>query len=64
MIAPQKPFYTQPQVWTLFDFRVPGTGARMRREAYSWKSSASIERIDEHHAILVVRPGGARRLAR
>ena len=52
-----------PETLVIFDFRVPGTGSRMRREMYAWKSCASIERLDDHHAVLIVRPGGARRLA-
>ncbi|CAA9325705.1 MAG: hypothetical protein AVDCRST_MAG93-5949 [uncultured Chloroflexia bacterium] len=52
-----------PETLAIFDFRVPGTGCRMRREMYAWKHCASIERLDQHHAVLIVRPGGARELA-
>ncbi len=64
MSAPQEEFYPkhETEVWILFNFRVPRTGCRMRREMYTWKSSASIERLDQHHTVLTIRPGGARRL--
>lgn len=48
-----------PELWVLFDFRIPKTGCEMRRMAYAWKSRASFERLDAHHAVLVIRPGGA-----
>jgi hypothetical protein len=51
-----------PETLIIF-FRIPGTGCRMRREMYAWKSCASIERLDRHHAVLIVRPGAARGLA-
>ncbi len=51
-----------PYELAILDFRVPGTGCRMRREMYAWKRCASIERLDQYHAVLIVRPGGARRL--
>jgi hypothetical protein len=52
-----------PYELVLFDFRVRGTGSRMRREAYCWKSRASIERLDRHHAVMTIRPGGAKGIA-
>lgn len=52
-----------PYELAIFDFRVPGTGCRMRREMYAWKSCASMERLDQHHAVLIVQPGGAREFA-
>ncbi len=64
MIAPQEESYSkyETEVWVLFDFRVRKTECRIRREMYAWKHSASIERLDQHHAVLIVRSGGARRL--
>ncbi len=66
MDAPQGEFYSkhETEVWLLFDFRVFGTGRRLRQEMYAWKSCASMERLDQHHGVLIVRPGGARRIAR
>lgn len=66
MTAPLQPSIADSPLETLvvFDFRVPGTGRRMRREAYSWKSCASIERLDQYHAVMTIRPGGARELIR
>lgn len=53
-----------PETLIVFDFRIPGAGCRMRREKHAWRSYATIERLDQHHAVLIVRPGGARRLAK
>ena len=66
MIAPQPKFYPnhETEFWVLFDSRVPSAGSRMRREARAWKACASVERVDEDHAVLIVRLGGARELAR
>jgi hypothetical protein len=52
----------EPYELVLFDFRVRETGSRLRREAYAWKSSTSIERLDRHHAVMIVRPGGAKEI--
>ncbi len=51
-----------PETLIIFDFCVPGAGCRMRRMKYAWKHCASIERLDRHHAVLIVRAGGAREL--
>jgi hypothetical protein len=51
------------EVWALFDFRTPGAGSKMCRQNYAWKSCASIERLDRHHAVLIVRTSGAQELA-
>ena len=65
MIAPQPSIQdSPPETLVIFDFRLPGTGCRMRREMYAWKSCASIERLDQYHAVVTIRPGGARELAR
>jgi hypothetical protein len=52
------------EVCILFDFRIPRAGCKMRRHKFAWKSYATIERLDEHHAVLIVRPGGAREITR
>ena len=64
MIAPQAEFYPEHEneVWVLFDFRVPGTGRKMRRDTYFWKTYASIEHPDQHHAVMTIKPGGAREI--
>ena len=53
-----------PETLVVFDLRVPGTGSGMRREVHAWKPCVSIERLDQNHAVLIVRPGGARRLVK
>ena len=49
----------------LFDLRLPGTADRLERERERAASQAQsdIEALDENHVVLIVRPGGARRLA-
>jgi hypothetical protein len=47
----------------LFDLRVPGSVERLHSERAAWREHADIELLDFEHAVLVVRPGTARRLA-
>ena len=54
---------SSPGILIIYDFRVSGAGCRIRREMCAWKFCASIERLDQHHAVLIVRPGGARKFA-
>ena len=48
----------------LFDLRLPGTVHRLDRERAAWQAQSDIEALDENHFVLLVRPGGARRLPR
>ena len=48
----------------LFDLRLPGTADRLDRERAAWQAQSDIEALDENHFVLLVRPGGARRLPR
>ena len=48
----------------LFDLRLPGTTERLHRERAAWREHSDIETLDENHFVLIVRPGGARRLTR
>jgi hypothetical protein len=43
----------------LFDLRCPGAEQRLRRELAAWRGFAVTEKLHDHHAVLVVRPGGA-----
>jgi hypothetical protein len=47
----------------IYDLRYPGTPERLRRERAAWQGQSVVEALDRNHAVLVVRPGGARRLA-
>ena len=47
----------------LFDLRLPGTAERLDREREAWQAQSDTEALDENHFALLVRPGGARRLA-
>jgi len=48
----------------LFDLRLPGTADRLERECAAWQAQSFIEALDENHFVLLVWPGGARRLPR
>jgi hypothetical protein len=62
--APLSVFYPEPQseVWTLFDLRIPGVAQHLHRERAAWQENSEVEMLYLHHAVLI-RPGGARRLA-
>jgi hypothetical protein len=47
----------------LFDLRIPSAVERLHRERAAWQEQSDIEALDEDHFILIVRPGGAQRLA-
>lgn len=42
-----------------FDVRFPDALCRLISEGAAWKGRAHVELLDAHHAILIVRPGGA-----
>jgi hypothetical protein len=42
-----------------FDLRHPGSLKCLFSEGAAWRGSAHIELLDPHHAVLVVRAGGA-----
>ena len=48
----------------LFDLRLPGTAERLHRERAAWQEHSEVETLDQDHFVLIVRPGGARRLTR
>ena len=47
----------------IFDLRIPGAVAGLHSERAAWQECADIEMLDFDHAVLIVRPGAARRLA-
>ena len=48
----------------LFDLRLPGTAGRLDRERAAWQAQCETEALDENHSVMLVWPGGARRLTR
>jgi hypothetical protein len=50
-------------VIVLYDSRYPGAEERLQRELKAWCGSARVERLAEGHSALIIRPGGATRLA-
>jgi hypothetical protein len=64
VFAPE-PFYTKtPEcLIVLFDLRCPGAEKRLEREVDAWCGSASVEELVEGRSALIIRPGGAARLA-
>jgi hypothetical protein len=47
-----------------FDIRIPGATKRLVSEGAAWRGSAHVELLDPHHAVLVIRAGGAREAER
>jgi hypothetical protein len=66
MDAPLEEFYStrETEVWILFDCRGPGGINRLHRERRAWGASATVENLGHGHAVLMVSPGGARRLVK
>ena len=52
----------RPYELVLFDLRVPGTVKRVLSERSAWGECASVELLGSHHAVLIVRAGGAIRM--
>jgi len=57
--------YLNDRDYTLavFDLRVPGSVVRLHSERAAWQEHADIEMLDFNHAVLIIWPGAARRLA-
>jgi hypothetical protein len=66
MIVQQEEFCSKPdtEVWITFDCSGPGKEDRLHRERRAWSSCAAIESLGDEGVVLVVRPGGAKGLAR
>jgi len=50
------------RVWIAFDCRGPGAKNRLHRERQAWGAAATVENLGYGHVVLVVRPGGGRKL--
>ena len=46
----------------VFDVRILGTADRLHSERAAWGEYGDIEALDQDHYVLIIRPGGARRL--
>jgi hypothetical protein len=46
----------------VFDFRAPGAIERLLSEHAAWGEDAVVELLGPHHAVLMVRAGGATRM--
>ncbi len=47
----------------VFDVRVPGAALRLLSERAAWGEDAAVELLNRDHAALIVRAGGAARIA-
>ena len=47
----------------IFDCREEEAVRRLHSERAGWRESGTVEALDEHHYVLIIRPGGARKLA-
>src|SRR3712207_3520212 len=53
-----------PETLVVFDCRDRNPQKRKSRERYAWEPSATVENLGHGRAVLIVRPGGALRLAK
>lgn len=53
---------TENTLATSYDFRILGTAERFRNERAAWEECCDVEVLDKDHYVLIVHPGGARRL--
>jgi hypothetical protein len=61
------------QVIIAYDVRIPGVEERfvldtnwcqyLHRERLAWSEDGDVEMVDRDHPVLIIRPGGAQRLA-
>ena len=54
----------KPCELSIFDLRVPGTIEGYWSQRAAWAEASDVESLDEDHAVLVIRHGGARSLVR
>ncbi len=52
-----------PKTLAIFDVRLPRVSDRLHRERAAWGEDADLEAVDQDHYVLIVRAGGAQRLA-
>lgn len=56
-------FGSRPYELVVFDVRAPGTVERLLSERAAWGEDAAVELLGPDHAVLIVRAGGAARIA-
>lgn len=62
-LAPNKAYHEgKTETLAIFDIRIPGAAARLHNERAAWAECGDVEALDKNHFVLIVRPGGARRL--
>jgi hypothetical protein len=54
---------SKPYELAIFDLRIPGATERYWSERAAWREYADVEALDEHHYVLIIRPGLAREKA-
>lgn len=63
MIAPDQSYQEgKTEILAIFDVRIHGLAGRLHSEHAAWGEWGDIENLDKDHYVLIVRPGGARRL--
>lgn len=64
-MIPPSASYPKPRncIVTVFDLRFSDAAERLHRERAVWQDCADLEMLDVNHAVLIVRPGAAARLA-
>ena len=64
MIAPNQSYHEgKIKTFVVFNVRIPGAAERLQSERAAWGECEDIEALDQNHYVLIVRPGGAQRLA-
>jgi hypothetical protein len=64
MIAPKQLYPTdQPAIWVLFDLRDERAVESLHLQRAALAEFGDLEALDQNHFVLIVLPGGARRLA-
>ena len=51
-----------PYELVMFDLRMPSAVRSFHNQRAAWQEDADFEMLDVHHAVLILRPGRARRL--
>jgi hypothetical protein len=60
---PLYPSNSTAEIWVLFDCRIRGARNRLHRERRAWGAHATVENLGHGCGVLMVRSGGARKLA-
>jgi hypothetical protein len=65
MSSPSHPFYTKtPEcLIAIFDLTHPGAKERLHREVAAWHGYADVVNLTAEASVLVIRPGGATKVA-